>query len=479
MTPEPDKIVGGKYRLERPLAKGGMGAVWVARHTELDSPVAVKLMAYELVGTPVAEARFKREAKAAAQLRSPHVVQIHDYGVQEDAPYMVMELLDGEDLSTELERKGRLSVGRVSTILSQVAKALSLAHAAGIVHRDLKPSNLFLARSGDDETVKVLDFGVAKETMPSLVVDKTTSGTLVGSPQYMSPEQARGEPVDFASDLWSLGVVIFEALTGRPPFVSTHLGALLAKIHEAAADTPTSIAPDLPPAIDAFMKRALARNPADRFRSAKAMAEELAAIAAADAHPGAPRTVTIVVAGAVAAGSIMGRAVDTLPAADPAPVSTTMAGPRTATPNGRVAPPRRMLVPAVVAGSLAALATIAWLGLSRSQNPGASGASDPGEPGHAASASLVTSKPKALPAGPTAQASVTGGGTPSAKTAHPASSTPPRATTSPTATAKAPASAAPTAKPAVSSKPGLTATPTAAPTPTAFDPLFGLPSKIT
>ena len=282
MVPVPEMIVGGKFRLERPLAKGGMGSVWLGRHTELDSPVAVKFMAPELAGTPVARTRFKREAKAAAQLRSPNVVSIQDYGVEDDTPYMVMELLEGEDLHDLLEREKRLSIPRIAGIVAQVAKALGMAHAAGIVHRDLKPSNLFLARSGDDEIVKVLDFGVAKE-MGTLAADKTTSGVLVGSPMYMSPEQARGEAIDFRSDLWSLGVVVYEALAGRPPFVSDHLGALLARIHEARAERPTSIAPDLPGEVDAFVARALARQPEARFASAKEMADALAAIA--EAHP--------------------------------------------------------------------------------------------------------------------------------------------------------------------------------------------------
>ena len=279
MGPEPDRIIGGKYRLEKPLAKGGMGSVWVARHTELDVPVAVKFMARELVGTPVAETRFKREAKAAAQIRSPHVVGIQDYGVEDGAPYMVMELLEGEDLAAHLAREQRLSVARIAEIVSQIAKALALAHAAGIVHRDLKPSNLFLARTGDDEVVKVLDFGVAKDTRARMAVDKTISGVLVGSPMYMSPEQARGESLDFRSDLWSIGVVVYEALTGRVPFESDHLGALLAKIYEANFIAPSALVPGLSGEVDLFLSRALAKRPEDRYQSARELSDALAAVA--------------------------------------------------------------------------------------------------------------------------------------------------------------------------------------------------------
>ncbi|MFO0586135.1 MAG: protein kinase [Polyangiaceae bacterium] len=291
MGPEPDRIIGGKYRLEKPLAKGGMGSVWVARHTELDSPVAVKFMARELVGTPVAETRFKREAKAAAQIRSPHVVGIQDYGVEDGAPYMVMELLEGEDLAAHLAREQRLSVERIAEIVSQITKALALAHAAGIVHRDLKPSNLFLARSGDDEVVKVLDFGVAKDTHARMAVDKTISGVLVGSPMYMSPEQARGESLDFRSDLWSIGVVVYEALTGRVPFESDHLGALLAKIYEANFIAPSALVPGLAGEVDLFLARALAKRPEDRFQSARELSDALAAVAKGTSSEGDRDTV--------------------------------------------------------------------------------------------------------------------------------------------------------------------------------------------
>ena len=498
MEPEPGKIIGGKYRLEKPLARGGMGSVWFARHTELDAPAAVKFMAHELVGTPVAEMRFKREAKAAAQLRSPHVVHIHDYGVEDGAPYMVMELLDGHDLSAELHRAGKLSIGRVASIVAQVAKALAMAHAAGIVHRDLKPSNLFLARSGDDEIVKVLDFGVAKETAPSLVIDKTTSGTLVGSPQYMSPEQARGEPVDFQSDLWSLGVVVFETLTGRPPFESTHLGALLAKIHEANAPAPTSIAPELPRAIDAFMARALARSPADRFPSAKAMADELLAIAGA-APKEAPRTITIVPAGQEKnARSVVGRAVDTMPANEPDPVSTTMHEPSVRAPEGGGGP-RRSLVAGGIAAGLGVALAIVWLAFGGGNTGGAghdepgtlvpAAASDPpaasapgpivnpasaepvtGSGAPRATADIAPSAPTTSPGTPATGASATGPAT----SARPATTPAIPVTVAPSKTAAPVATTTRTAAPSATTTSAQAATPTA--TAPAHDPIFGLPA---
>ena len=416
MVPAPEMIIGGKYRLERPLAKGGMGSVWVGRHTELDVTVAVKFMAGELVGTPVAETRFKREAKAAAQLRSPNVVSIQDYGVQEGAPYMVMELLEGEDLAALLARARRLSIARVAAIVGQVAKALSMAHAAGIVHRDLKPSNLFLARSGEDEIVKVLDFGIAKETRSMLVVDKTTSGVLVGSPMYMSPEQARGESLDFRSDLWSLGVLVYEALVGRPPFVSDHLGALLARLQEARVEAPTSIAADLPSAIDAYVARALARQPEDRFASAKEMADELAAIARAQGPDvSVPATAPIVTepphVGPAPKGEriVIGRNDDTIPANEADPVSTTMhEHPPPAPPQS--AARRRGIVPAVVGAAVIGALAIGWFGLTGGQEvtPSAevvaSGSGAAASAG-AATASAPTMRPVTVTAAPDPTAS--------------------------------------------------------------------------
>jgi eukaryotic-like serine/threonine-protein kinase len=254
-----------------------MGAVWVARHLDLDLPVALKFIAGGVSAT--SRARFEREAKAAAQLRSQHVVQILDYGVDDETPYLAMELLVGEDLRERLARRGRLSLQEVSTLAWQVAKGIGLAHDAGIVHRDLKPGNVFLARVGDEEIVKILDFGVAKETTQTLVDESTTSGLLVGSPHYMSPEQARGARIDHRADLWSLGVLWFTALTGYRPFAGSNLGDVIVRICMDQLPPATKLVAELPPAIDGFFARALSRNPDGRFESARAMAEALATIA--------------------------------------------------------------------------------------------------------------------------------------------------------------------------------------------------------
>jgi eukaryotic-like serine/threonine-protein kinase len=268
-------IIAGKVRLETLIARGGMGSVWRARHLMLDKPVAVKFIGSDVAGLSEARKRFEREAKAAALLQSPHVVQIYDYGVEGDVPYLVMELLEGEDLGARLKRKDRLDPEETSSIVVQVARALRRAAEAGIVHRDLKPSNIFILRGeDDDELVKVLDFGIAKAP-PKLRVDddSTKAGAIIGSPRYMSPEQARGSPlVDPRSDLWSLAVIAYRALTGELPFQSTDLEDLIRKICRETPAPPSRIVPALGPDVDAFFVRALDRDPACRFQTAKELA---------------------------------------------------------------------------------------------------------------------------------------------------------------------------------------------------------------
>ena len=193
--------VADRFRLVRLLGQGGMGSVWLADHLALDIPCAIKFIDRE-PNSADARRRFEREAKAAAQLRGQHVVQILDHGVWEGVPYIAMEYLEGEDLAARLERLGRLAHGQTARIIAQVAKGLGRAHAAGIVHRDLKPENIFLTKDGDDDVVKVLDFGIAKRSQTSLSEAGTKTGSLLGTPFHMSPEQARGvKGIDHRSDL--------------------------------------------------------------------------------------------------------------------------------------------------------------------------------------------------------------------------------------------------------------------------------------
>jgi serine/threonine protein kinase len=274
-------VIGGKYRLERALAQGGMGSVWVAQHLQLDTEVAVKFMDPAYVDSDDARARFEREAKASAMLKSPNVVQVYDYGVEDDTPYIVMELLEGEDLDARLRREGRLSVSVTARLLSDACKALRRAHEVGLIHRDLKPANLFITRQGDEEVTKVLDFGIAKAIGPQLSGRATKTGMLVGSPYYMSPEQIRtGKQIDHRTDIWSLGVIAFECITGQMPFPSLEVGDVLVAICSDPIPAPSQISQRLSPKVDEFFGRALMRDPEQRFQSTREFAQALTALAA-------------------------------------------------------------------------------------------------------------------------------------------------------------------------------------------------------
>ncbi len=252
-----------------------MGSVWHATHLGLDIPCAVKFIEGEYAPMAEAQTRFEREAKAAATLRSPHVVQILDHGVYEGTPYIAMELLEGEDLGKRLQRVGQISPRDTHGIVMQVCRALSKAHALGIVHRDLKPDNIFLVRDDDREIAKVLDFGIAKQDHNALQGSNTKTGAMLGTPYYMSPEQAQGtKSVDFRSDLWSLAVIVYQCTTGLLPFESEALGDLLMKIIVNPMPVPSQVA-DVPLGFDVWWKKAASRDPAARFQSAKEFADSL------------------------------------------------------------------------------------------------------------------------------------------------------------------------------------------------------------
>jgi len=271
------EIVAGRFRLTRELGRGGMGSVWLAQDSSLDTPCAIKFIHGQAAEDPQMRARFEREAKSAAQLRSPNVVQILDHGVSDGTPYIAMELLEGEDLDHRIRRVGRLSPPEAIYIISQVGKALTRANAAGLVHRDLKPANIFLVRDEDRDIPKVLDFGVAKSTVPELADSSTKTGALMGTPFYMSPEQTRGtKTIDHRSDLWALGVITFQCIAGRLPFLSDNLGDLLFKIGTDPIPMPSQVAPDLPPGFDAWWTQASQRDPSLRFQTAKEFVDALA-----------------------------------------------------------------------------------------------------------------------------------------------------------------------------------------------------------
>ena len=236
---EAGTVLAAKYRLDEVLGRGGMGSVWRALHLGLNAPVAVKLMDPAIMKTAGMLARFHREAQAAAQLRSPHVVQIIDHGVDAETgtPFIAMELLEGESLADRLTRVGVLSPRETSRLVTEVCRALARAHEAGIVHRDLKPANLFLVANDDQEVTKVLDFGIAKSQPTQGLDTMTNSGSILGTPLYMSPEQiSGGKSVDGRSDLWSLAVVACECLTGKRPVLGRqHRRADAGDLHRTRA----------------------------------------------------------------------------------------------------------------------------------------------------------------------------------------------------------------------------------------------------
>ena len=266
-------IIADRYCLLRKLGAGGMGSVWLAHDQSLDSQCAVKLVDPEKAADEEVRIRFEREAKAAAQIRGANVVDIFDHGIWDDTPFIVMEYLEGEDLGARLERVGALDAEQTYQIVSQVARALVRAHAAGIVHRDLKPENIFLVPGDDQEVAKVLDFGIAKHEQYSLAGKTTKTGSFMGTPYYMSPEQARGRAIDWRSDLWALGVIAYQCLNGRPPFESEALGELMGMIiYDPIPPINTSV-PELPDALELWWQRAVARDREQRFQSAKELSD--------------------------------------------------------------------------------------------------------------------------------------------------------------------------------------------------------------
>jgi eukaryotic-like serine/threonine-protein kinase len=302
-------VLANRYRLERQLGKGGMGSVWLAEHLALRSWVAVKLMDPAIAATPEGAERFRREAQAAASLRSAHVVQVLDYGVHESTPFLVMELMHGESLAGCLEREKRLTPERTLTIITQVARALGRAHAAGIVHRDLKPDNIFLVKEDDQELVKILDFGIAKTPQSQFGGMETRTGVTMGTPYYMSPEQVEGKrAVDFRTDLWAMAVITSECMTGVRPFDGSTFGELLLNICARPIAPPSSQGLMLP-GFDAWFAKATNRDAEQRFASAQELASTLGEVVRGAAGPAfaAPMPATALMPGPTPPGTIPGQ----------------------------------------------------------------------------------------------------------------------------------------------------------------------------
>lgn len=274
-------LIAGKYRLEHEIGRGAMGTVWLATHLTLEQRVAIKIISPEHAGSDELRQRFDTEAKAAAKLRSRYVVGVHDHGeTSSGLPFIVLEYLEGECLEDRIAREGSLPVGDTVRIARHVGRALSRAHAHRIIHRDLKPANIFLANSDDDEqgwTAKVLDFGIAKMASDGDgAVSTTRTGAVLGTPLFMSPEQVRrASEVDHRTDLYSLGMVVYNMLTGACAFDGASFGDLLVSICTEPLPKLRDAAPWVPGELEKWFERACARNPEDRFVDADEMIEAL------------------------------------------------------------------------------------------------------------------------------------------------------------------------------------------------------------
>src|SRR5262245_38263628 len=283
-----------------------MATIYRARDAQLERDVAVKLLRPEFGQDPDFLARFRDEAKAAASLSHPNIVPVFDFGEDESGPYIVMELVDGQDLASILRENGPLPPRQAAHIAADVARALQVAHYRGIVHRDVKPSNILVGRDG---RVHVADFGIARAVTEAQV---TLPGTTMGSVHYFSPEQARGEPATAASDIYSLGIVLFEMLTGQRPFSGDGAAAVAMARLTTTPPRPSALRPSVPPELDQIVTRAMALEPADRYASAAAMASALEGYLGGEGPSNA--------AGAAAAGAVAGAAVASSTQAKPTPI---------------------------------------------------------------------------------------------------------------------------------------------------------------
>ncbi|CAN5572921.1 hypothetical protein BH09MYX1_BH09MYX1_29640 [soil metagenome] len=276
----PGQVIAGKFRLTQKLGEGGMGSVWIAQHLTLKNDVAIKFMdGAHSARDETALRRFSQEATAAAAIQSPYVVKILDFGNDASGrPYLAMELLRGEDLDHRLERGGPLPLEVVKQIVVETCKGLASAHGASVVHRDLKPENIFLCKEPDGFSIRILDFGIARADRELAATGNLTiTGQLLGTPMYMSPEQALGRrQIDGRSDLYSLGVVAFQCITGITPYVESHtVGEIIVAITTQPPLDAALLRDDLPPAVVRWLERALAKKPEDRFADAKQMADAL------------------------------------------------------------------------------------------------------------------------------------------------------------------------------------------------------------
>lgn len=270
MVSPSDKLYGDRYQVNEKLARGGMAEVFEAHDTLLDRPVALKVLFPELSTNESFVARFRREAQAAANLSHPNIVSVFDWGSSENTYYIVMELVEGKTLSKVIRESAPLEPKVAAAIASDVAAALSFAHKNGVVHRDIKPSNVLITPDGQ---VKVADFGIARALSGDS--DLTQTGSIMGTATYLSPEQAQGQSIDGRSDVYSLGVVLFEMITGAVPFTGDSPLAIAYRHVQEAAPLPTKFNPEIPADLEAIVMKAMAKSPEDRYQTAAEMRSDL------------------------------------------------------------------------------------------------------------------------------------------------------------------------------------------------------------
>jgi serine/threonine-protein kinase len=325
------QVVAGKYRIDSVIGEGGMGFVVVAHHIQLETKVAIKLLRPELANNGEAVARFSREARAAVRIVSQHVARVFDVGeLESGAPYMVMEFLEGGDLSSIIQKRGPLPIGEAVDYVLQATEAIAEAHAAGIVHRDLKPANLFCARRPDGTpSIKVLDFGISKLTSSgpgALQHTKTTA--IMGSPFYMSPEQMEStRGVDMRTDIWGLGVILYELVTGRTPFEGSALPEICLRVATQPPPSMRMLRPDIPPGLEQAILKCLEKDRDKRYATVGQLALGLRDFATSR---GRPSVDTILRTLEPATGDLPHEASSISPAAD---------GARTIEPLGRTQVP--------------------------------------------------------------------------------------------------------------------------------------------
>jgi serine/threonine-protein kinase len=276
MTLVAGQVIEGKYRIVRVLGVGGMGAVYEGENVRIHRKVAIKVLHAQVASKADIVQRFEREAQAAGRIGSEHIVEVLDLGnLPSGERFMVMEYLDGEPLTNRIKARGRLTAHEAAPLLRQLLEGLAAAHAAGIIHRDLKPDNVYIVKKGGQDFVKILDFGVSKFSGTDSEFSMTRTGAVMGTPYYMSPEQARGQKIDARSDLYSIGVVAYQAVTGKVPFNAETFNELIFKIALETPEPVEACVPGFDAGFSAIVRKAMAREPDQRFSTAYEFAQAI------------------------------------------------------------------------------------------------------------------------------------------------------------------------------------------------------------